>query len=374
MEELFADLENRMEPYDGGDPNTSSTNSCSACYEREPEVNLRRCSRCHVVYYCSVACQKDDLSQHKESCKMVKKLTEELEEERVNLGQVEPMFGETPLNYFEDHVGDFWSMIETRDYCRKREHLSRELYHLVYWIETVEAWEAVLGHQLELLRLIRRDNMGIRSKVPFVLLYLNRDDDCMDFIRFWYRDSGGEMDGEEMAESSPGDWLYGRTPNGRLMDIFALHPTIDPSYTDLAFLVAILIIKLRVVAAFDAREKSFALFENTKVGKSLNKDVLGAIRAAVIGDLKVKAEQNRQIEHVINLIQQSNETMLPSLINPGPLKLQPSPYYYSHGTPSEAYGVLMDSNRCFVRVPGAEKRIETIYGPKPQYDCDMKII
>lgn len=372
MENFLADMEDRMKPFDGGDPNTASHNSCSACFKHGPGVNLRRCSRCHVVYYCSVSCQKADFLDHKDTCKAIKRLTEEVDEERVKLD--EPLFGEPPLNYFEEHVGHFWGLVETRDYCRKRHELTRELYNLAYWLETVEAWERTLGHQLELLRLIRNDNIGVRSNVPFVLLYLNRDDDCMDFIRHWYRDYGGEMDREEMPDSSPGDWLYGRTPNARMIDIFALHPTIDPSYTGLEFLVALLIIKLRVVAAFEAREKSFALFENTKMAKYLDSDSISAVRTSLVGDLKVRAEQNRQIEHIINLIQQSNQTMLPSLINPGPLKSQPAPAYFSHGAPSEAYGVLMDSNRLFARIPGAEKRIEDIVGPNPGYEVDVKLI
>lgn len=64
-----------------------------------------------------------------------------------------------------------------------------------------------------------------------------------------------------------------------------------------------LIIKLRVVAAFEAREKAFAAFESTKMAKSLDSDALGAVRSSLIGDLKVKAQQNRQMDNLIKLIQ-----------------------------------------------------------------------
>ena len=41
---------------------TSSSSSSSS-------LLLKRCSRCKMVWYCSVACQKKDLKSHKRICK-----------------------------------------------------------------------------------------------------------------------------------------------------------------------------------------------------------------------------------------------------------------------------------------------------------------
>lgn len=195
MEKLIADLEFEMAPYCGRDPNTVSYNSCSYCYTH----------LCKVVYYCSNACKKDDVPNRENACKMVKQLTEEMKRERKKL------------------------------LLLKAHHISVVLSDLASSLETVEAWQLVLGHQLELLPLIRGDNIGIHKSILPVLLYLNRDDDCMDFIGWWYRDYAKEFD-EQFPESSPGDWIFGRNPDARLMDIFALHPAFEPKYFDLAFL------------------------------------------------------------------------------------------------------------------------------------------
>ncbi len=93
--------------------------------------------------------------------------------------------------------------------------------------------------------------------------------------------------------------------------------------------------------------------------------MLAGIRRHIVGD------PERQVAELIDLIQKRNATMLPSLINPSPLKSQPLPFSYSSGSPSEAYLVLNDSNRCFVRVPGAEKRIVKIYGENREYNHDL---
>lgn len=47
-------------------PSTSSELECNVCQSTE---NLKLCSRCKKVCYCSAACQKKDWSLHKPDCK-----------------------------------------------------------------------------------------------------------------------------------------------------------------------------------------------------------------------------------------------------------------------------------------------------------------
>lgn len=88
----------------------------------------------------------------------------------------------------QGRCGMFWSLGATRDYCSIRHHLSIILANVASSFESVEGWELVLGHQMEHLRLVRGYNLGIRKSILPVLLYLNRDDDCMGLICWWYRD------------------------------------------------------------------------------------------------------------------------------------------------------------------------------------------
>ena len=47
-----------------------ASHSCSNC----AAVNVTKfCSRCKMVYYCNVSCQRDDWSKHKKKCKKLAK-------------------------------------------------------------------------------------------------------------------------------------------------------------------------------------------------------------------------------------------------------------------------------------------------------------
>lgn len=47
---------------------------CGSCLK--PNPSLQRCSRCHLVHYCSVECQKKHWPKHKSACKLMKMVTE----------------------------------------------------------------------------------------------------------------------------------------------------------------------------------------------------------------------------------------------------------------------------------------------------------
>ena len=51
--------------------------------------------------------------------------------------------------------------------------------------ESKFAWTQCLDLKLALLRYNVGDNQGVRYEVPSVLLYLNRDDDCFQYIKWW---------------------------------------------------------------------------------------------------------------------------------------------------------------------------------------------
>lgn len=57
--------------------------------------------------------------------------------------------------FFEEHVGRFWGIIESRPYMRAREGLADVLWHL-------DEREAAIDHRQELLRLNPNDNQGGR--------------------------------------------------------------------------------------------------------------------------------------------------------------------------------------------------------------------
>jgi len=76
---------------------------------------------------------------------------------------------------FEDDVGDFWGLIETRPYMRARHTLAIALW------QAGERDEAVIHYQ-DMLRLNPDDNQGIRYLLLDALLELGRDDEAGELL------------------------------------------------------------------------------------------------------------------------------------------------------------------------------------------------
>lgn len=92
-----------------------------------------------------------------------------------------------PANVFETSVGHFWGIVDTRDYMRARfGHLDALLE-----VKTAEAVQTALDHLMDMHRLCRGDNMGLRNYTPFVLLRLGKDQESYDFMK-WYATTGDD--------------------------------------------------------------------------------------------------------------------------------------------------------------------------------------
>eukprot|EP00957_Ditylum_brightwellii_P115143 8781514-Ditylum_brightwellii.AAC.1 len=76
------------------------------------------------------------------------------------------------------------------------------------------------------------------------------------------------------------------------------------------------------------------------MGKSFNDDATTAISEFTVRDQKEQSmveNQRRQVERLIDQIHANSPSMLPSIINPMPLKSKPLPQGYSRGKSAEAY-------------------------------------
>lgn len=82
---------------------------------------------------------------------------------------------------FVNSVGDFWGIPQTRPYTQARASLANSMVS----IDTVESAEAQLEHFMDMLRLCRNDNLGVRDIIPGLMLRLNKDQECCDFIKWW---------------------------------------------------------------------------------------------------------------------------------------------------------------------------------------------
>ncbi|RMJ16658.1 hypothetical protein CDV36_003657 [Fusarium kuroshium] len=203
---------------------------CPQCTATGPE--LLRCSACRGVRYCSAEHQAAHRPQHKSACNKIKKARVNVsrEEDRVRNGTG---FLE-PTNAFETHVGRFYGLINTRDYMGHRLALANRLCEL----GTLDGVREAVEHMRDMLRLNRGDSMGLRDLVPAMMLRLDLDQECYDFVKWWATcDSDGHYDWEDMTQ--PHLDLHGA-------DVFE-DPDFLEQYPALNSIIAILILKLKLL-------------------------------------------------------------------------------------------------------------------------------
>jgi hypothetical protein len=77
---------------------------------------------------------------------------------------------------FEEHLGHFWGVLETRPYMRAR-------LGLVHSLWTAGRREEAVQHLQDMLRLNPHDNQGVRYTLAGFLLFLDRDDDLAQLLQ-----------------------------------------------------------------------------------------------------------------------------------------------------------------------------------------------
>ncbi|EWZ85395.1 hypothetical protein NW765_007023 [Fusarium oxysporum] len=205
--------------------------SHSPCPAGFQSPNLVRCGACQTVKYCGKPHQKADRPRHKVQCIPIKqtkdKVTEEEAKLRANPGD------DTNGNPFDHSVGLFWFFKSTRPHMQAR----HDYISAILNVRTGEAVEIALKESLDLLRLCRGDNLGVRSQVPALYLRLGRDQEAYDFIK-WYAVKG----------DSKYDWRGMSLPFLDLQGEDAFEAVIEkPYYYDISFKMALMLIKIRLM-------------------------------------------------------------------------------------------------------------------------------
>jgi hypothetical protein len=141
----------------------------------------------------------------------------------------------TPANVFEEGVGHFWRIFETRPYMTARFALVEALVK----IKTKHAVQAALNHLLDVLRLCRGDNMGVRDLVPALFLRLGKDQQCYDFVKWW----------ATTAQDSHYNWGDTSAPylHPKDEDVFEPIDLFTGRFTDLTHAVSVTLMKIRLL-------------------------------------------------------------------------------------------------------------------------------
>ncbi len=354
--------------YDGKDTNLREDPYCFACKHFHGHTvlsELKRCSRCMVAWYCSADCQKKHFKLHRVVCKDIADGIEAVEQEAISLrAYIDPLEGDTvPQNLFETRIGDFHDIDDADYYVMTRTQLARSYWEAAYDCEIKEVWEKSLFHCLEVLRLDYKISFEARFRLPFILLYLNRDDDAYSYARYRLSEHDVFELFERHQHSREGDWIYPIENDCRYRDIFEDCPDMDYAHNPEPFLLALAIIKMRIIAAHDAVSRAVDfVFERTTARRivevrSLVKDMLTR------SDLDID-DQRDILVALLERIPPFVLTALRSLKDVCEVKqsLEMDDLTHCFASMSQSFPAgetLWSSARAFCRVPGAAGILKT---------------
>ncbi|KAF3057650.1 hypothetical protein CFAM422_012255 [Trichoderma lentiforme] len=249
---------------------------CSHCQAAGP--NLLRCNGCLAVRYCSCEHQAAHWPKHKSACSKIKKARAKLAQEDHAVRNATEDFM-TPANAFESHAGHFWGMINTRDYMRARMALALKLLRQGTLGSVSEAYE----HMRDMLRLNRSDNMGIRDMVPALMLRLDLDQECYDFVKWWATcDPDGRYDWGDM--DLPHLNIHGA-------DVFEEPKFLLVKYNpDLNSLVALLLLNLKLLVDIHNLKITRKILSRTRLPTKLRDKIeLAVVRSPLSTKLQKEA-------------------------------------------------------------------------------------
>ncbi|KAM5341968.1 hypothetical protein ACJ41O_014999 [Fusarium nematophilum] len=336
---------------------------CEVCHKKE---GLLRCSGCQAVYYCGQEHQTSHRPQHKKPCTATKKARARYEKEEQDLRNHPPdMF--FPGNVFETSVGHFWGIMETRDYMRARYGLvDNLLQHFGQAGGRAEVVQAALGHMLDMMRLCRSDNMGLRYQIPALYIRLGRDQEAYDFMK-WYATTGQQNDY---------DWGDTDLPflDVRDADIFEapLSGWTNGEYVDVSHVACIALIKTRVMLDLQACQDATKAFRGT-----IPQEIIDTIRGQLVGSivasrpdilLRGSDEIDRLVEslaaqfvELFGSVDACNNYFWDLLIDDDPSEaIANRPNMYSPGSVEEACLTLGYLYPAFAETPKALAAIENI--------------
>lgn len=354
----MADLHDCYDPADYSPPSPFNVSQglvtgCVVCKRRD---NLSRCGGCKVVSYCGRDHQASDRPQHKAFCNKMKKAQAKLDEEEVTL-RAHPGDWMLPANPLESEgaIGHFWGLVDTRDYMRAR-------YGVVdaqLKFNTRQAVETALDHMLDMLRLCRSDNMGLRDIVPALFLRLTRDQECYDFCKWW------ETTGSE------GNYDFGDTslPYLDIKNADVFEP-VDPfigRYSSLSQTIAITLLKIRLLIDLQTLERA-----KKQAGPYVPQEILDTIRkhavsSVIAGNWEILDRDQTphinvleaQVIQLFETVNNANKHFWPAMLEPGD-NLTARPQYYSPGDRREMQLKLQYWFNAWVETPGAIGVIEEL--------------
>lgn len=93
----------------------------------------------------------------------------------------EAKLGVRPEDISSTYAARFWSTPETRSYIRARFAAA----HILLEIGFITAFEQAYNEFAEILRLCPSEELGVKDAMAFLLMDLDREKDCYNFLKSW---------------------------------------------------------------------------------------------------------------------------------------------------------------------------------------------
>lgn len=375
------------------------------CVECHTQENLTLCSRCKLFSFCkNKSCMElrpDFVSSCGHFlCKLIAQELEEVRKEELTLNSTTEndvlLYG-APENPFLNSVGDFDAIDAARYYLPSLHLLYKLQSHVAHFTNSKRAWLASNETSMELLRLCRRDTFGARFLAPFQLLHLNRDDECYAFCKHWIifsnyssSDEFNDYREELHRNSNKGDFLFPGNEtlvNGLIhidknkiypmkgcrfndiKEIFPLDRHPRSNWSQITCIVAMCLIKMRIIAIAEASKRMISEFKSTDGGKMIEQVEI-ILEDFVVGPELQHADiqsQKAMLFRLFDIIDSTNKAILPAILNPEPMKYEKDPHTHS----SEAYNVVETSMILFQSIEYGMDLLRQRYGDKPSYSVDL---
>ncbi|GAX29229.1 hypothetical protein FisN_28Lh057 [Fistulifera solaris] len=245
-------------PYYEGKNQSLKEPHCFACHDDTNIAALKRCSRCEVAWYCGRQCQKKHFRHHRVLCNQIYGGREATELAAIPLRQfIDSGESDHVENYVGRDDGGYNGYEGFQNWMRARSDLASMYWDAAYESEVREVCLRAHFHCVELMKFDAAFDVTTRIRLPFILLYLNRDDEAYAFIRYWlkvedYTDPVYDKGKSWHGRSEGGDLPIPCEPNCRFNDIFEECTKLDELTLLAPCLMVLIIIKLRIIATHEA--------------------------------------------------------------------------------------------------------------------------
>ncbi|PYI07748.1 hypothetical protein BO78DRAFT_442659 [Aspergillus sclerotiicarbonarius CBS 121057] len=202
---------------------------CGVCGKMK---NLKRCSECNVVPYCSTEHKALDHPNHKIPCELIQSYRDDLEP----LEEDSDSSGESG-SYSDDSDAEWYiggSLIPTP---LARIRVLPDIYHVESVVAQLDNSFDILGNCMHMTHC---KNSRIPQQVPQLMLRLGRDEDCYGFVKHATKKEGDLCRNEHCSHTLLLDYPRNDNPFEPLN--YSDEKFLDPSHT-----IALTLLKVRLL-------------------------------------------------------------------------------------------------------------------------------